>query len=217
MSDNPADSRLLLASGSPRRAELLAQIAVPFTQVNPSLPERRNPGESPQDYIQRLAREKAAAGLRASDDADPGLWVLGADTLGLLGERVLEKPRDFDDFQSMMRAMSASEHSVFTAICLRSREKLFERLVETRVRFRHLTPAEIEAYWRTGEPADKAGGYGIQGMGAALVESISGSYSNVVGLPLEALVPMLELAGLPYWGPYRNRPEKTDTNNEEGA
>ncbi len=86
-----------------------------------------------------------------------------------------------------------------SAICLRNQERQFSGLVETRVRFRHFSHQTIQAYWQTGEPADKAGGYGIQGMGAALVESISGSYTNVVGLPLEALVPMLEQAGISYW------------------
>ncbi|MFC6632607.1 Maf family protein [Microbulbifer taiwanensis] len=199
MSNTSADSRLLLASGSPRRAELLAQIAVPFSQITPSVPEQQQPGESPQDYIRRLAHDKAEAGLRLAGDADTNLWALGADTIVLAGDRVLEKPRDFADFETMMHALSGCEHSVFTALCLRSSERQFERLVETRVRFRHLNNKIIEAYWRTGEPADKAGGYGIQGLGAALVETISGSYSNVVGLPLEALVPMLEHAAIPYW------------------
>ncbi len=199
MPNTPADSRLLLASGSPRRAELLAQIAVPFSQITPSIPEQQKPGESPQDYIQRLAHDKAEAGLQLAGGSDDKLWALGADTLVLGGDRVLEKPRDFADFESMMHQLSGSEHSVLTALCLRSHERQFSRLVETRVRFRHLNSEQIAAYWRTGEPADKAGGYGIQGLGAALVESISGSYSNVVGLPLEALVPMLEHAGIPYW------------------
>ncbi|SHE99951.1 septum formation protein [Microbulbifer donghaiensis] len=199
MPNSFAASRLLLASGSPRRAALLAQIAVPFSQVTPAVPEQRQAGESPQDYIQRLAHDKAEAGLQLTDESNAGLWSLGADTLVLAGDRVLEKPRDFADFESMMRALSGTEHSVLTALCLRSTERQFSRQVETRVRFRHLTTTQIDAYWRTGEPADKAGGYGIQGLGAALVESISGSYSNVVGLPLEALVPMLEHAAIPYW------------------
>ncbi|WP_323845110.1 nucleoside triphosphate pyrophosphatase [Microbulbifer magnicolonia] len=199
MSNFSAASRLLLASGSPRRAQLLAQIAVPFTQITPAVPEQRQAVESPQDYIQRLAHDKAEAGLRMSGESESNLWALGADTLVLAGDRVLEKPRDFAEFEHMMLALSGSEHSVLTALCLRSHERQFSRLVETRVGFRHLTRSQIEAYWRTGEPADKAGGYGIQGLGAALVESISGSYSNVVGLPLEALVPMLEHAAIPYW------------------
>ncbi|AMX02019.1 Maf family protein [Microbulbifer thermotolerans] len=195
----PADSRLVLASASPRRAALLAQIAVPFTAVTPSVPEQQRPDESPQDYIQRLAHDKAAAGLAIAGGPDPAVWALGADTVVLAGDQVLEKPRDFADFEAMMQCLSGAEHSVLTAVCLRSQTRQFNRLVETRVRFRHLNRGQIEAYWHTGEPVDKAGGYGIQGLGAALVASISGSYSNVVGLPLEALVPMLEKAGIPYW------------------
>ena len=125
--------------------------------------------------------------------------MLGADTVVLAGDQLLEKPRDRDDFIAMMRLLSGAEHSVLTAVCLSGSDRSLRQLVETRVRFRPLDSAQIEAYWHTGEPADKAGGYGIQGFGAALVESINGSYSNVVGLPLEALVPMLEQAGIRYW------------------
>ena len=199
MPNSSADSRLLLASGSPRRAELLEQIRVPFTRITPSVPEQQGAAEPPQEYIRRLAQDKAEAGLAMAGDTRDDLWALGADTLVLAGDRVLEKPRHYADFEAMMHALSGGEHSVLTALCLRGDGRQFSQLVETRVRFRHLNNRVIEAYWRTGEPADKAGGYGIQGLGAALVESISGSYSNVVGLPLEALVPMLEKAGIPYW------------------
>ncbi|WP_299941522.1 nucleoside triphosphate pyrophosphatase [uncultured Microbulbifer sp.] len=198
MTNTTTTNHLLLASGSPRRAQLLTQIGVPFSQLTPSVVEQRQRTESPQEYIQRLAHDKAEAGLLAAA-GPPAFWALGVDTVVLAGETVLEKPRDFSDFESMMLALSGAEHSALSAICLRSKERQFSRLVETRVRFRHLARVQIEAYWRTGEPADKAGGYAIQGLGAALVESISGSYSNVVGLPLEALIPMLEHAGIPYW------------------
>ncbi|WP_444889617.1 Maf family protein [Microbulbifer sp. DLAB2-AA] len=198
MTNITSSNRLLLASGSPRRAELLEQIGVVFSQCPSSVPEQKEASETPQEYIQRLAQEKSVAGLLATPE-QAGLWALGADTVVLCGERLLEKPRDFTDFESMMSALSGREHSVLTAICLRSQHRQFSCLVETRVRFRQLSVQSIQDYWHTGEPADKAGGYGIQGMGAALVESISGSYSNVVGLPLEALVPMLEQAGISYW------------------
>ncbi|SDJ66019.1 Maf family protein [Microbulbifer yueqingensis] len=198
MPDTDAHSRLILASGSPRRAQLLAQIGVPHTQVATSVPEVMAAGEAPRDYVLRLACDKAAAGLVAGG-ANPAAWSLGADTVVMVQDSVLEKPRDFADFHRMMIALSGSEHSVLTAICLCSGERRLSRLVETRVRFRRLSDALVESYWRTGEPADKAGGYGIQGLGAALVEDISGSYSNVVGLPLEALVPLLEEAGIGYW------------------
>lgn len=199
MPDSPAANRLLLASASPRRAQLLAQIGVPFTRLTPNLPESRADGESPGDYARRLAREKADACRQLAGAGDPALWVLGADTVVLASERLLEKPADFADFESMMLSLSGTEHSVLTGLCLCGLEQQYSRLVETRVRFRQLSLAQIAAYWQTGEPRDKAGGYGIQGLGAALVESINGSYSNVVGLPLEALVPLLEKVGIPYW------------------
>ncbi|MCW8125192.1 Maf family protein [Microbulbifer halophilus] len=220
MSNTPAPhSRLLLASGSPRRAELLAQLGVPFTSRAPSVPESQGADERARDYVSRLARSKAAAGLELAAGPADGLWALGADTLVLAGTRVLEKPRDFADFESMMHSLSGGEHAVLTAVCLRGDGRQFEQLVETRVRFRHLNRQLIEAYWRTGEPADKAGGYGIQGFGAALVESISGSYSNVVGLPLEALVSMLEKAAIPYWTTQATAlsGDKTALNGDETA
>ncbi|WP_445362335.1 Maf family protein [Microbulbifer sp. ANSA003] len=198
MTTSASENRLLLASGSPRRAELLAQIGVPFSQLSPAVVEQRQPAESPLEYIERLAHDKAVAGFQAAD-SPRGLWSLGADTVVMAGERLLEKPQDFADFESMMLALSGGEHSVFTAVCLRSQDRQFSRVVETRVRFRHLSKVQIADYWSTGEPVDKAGGYGIQGFGAALVEAFSGSYSNVVGLPLEAVVPMLDHAGIPYW------------------
>nr|WP_255775510.1 nucleoside triphosphate pyrophosphatase [Microbulbifer sediminum] len=190
---------MILASGSPRRAQLLAQIGVPFTQAKTAVPESRAAGESPRDYVLRLACEKAAAGFAAQPRTEARAWALGADTVVVCGGEVLEKPADFSDFRRMMATLSAVEHSVLTAICLCHDERRLSRVVESRVRLRPLRDSTVEAYWRTGEPADKAGGYGIQGLGAALVENFSGSYSNVVGLPLEALVPMLEEAGIPYW------------------
>ena len=198
MPNTSVDRQLILASASPRRAQLLAQIGVPFTQCPASVPEVQRSDESPRDYIQRLAQEKAQAARHALPEAG-SQWVLGADTVVLAGDQLLEKPRDRDDFIAMMRLLSGAEHSVLTAVCLSGSDRSLRQLVETRVRFRPLDSAQIEAYWHTGEPADKAGGYGIQGFGAALVESINGSYSNVVGLPLEALVPMLEQAGIRYW------------------
>nr|WP_305121392.1 nucleoside triphosphate pyrophosphatase [Microbulbifer elongatus] len=187
-----------MASGSPRRAELLMQIGVPFSSAATAVEEIRQTDESGRDYVLRLAQEKSRAGLALVGD-DTTVWSLGADTLGLVDDEVLEKPRDFTDFARMMRLMSGREHSVLTAICLSGSDQSFSDVVETRVRFRTLDRALIEGYWNTGEPRDKAGGYGIQGMGALLVESIHGSYSNVVGLPLETLAGFLQRAGIPYW------------------
>ncbi|AQQ67007.1 septum formation inhibitor Maf [Microbulbifer agarilyticus] len=192
--------RLLLASGSPRRAELLSQIGVPFFSAATSVEECRRPEESGREYVLRLAQEKARAGLAQSEvEAGAAAWSLGADTLGIVQEEVLEKPRDFTDFRRMMGLMSGAEHAVLTAICLTDGDQSFNAVVETRVRFRELSDRLIEDYWNTGEPRDKAGGYGIQGKGALLVASIQGSYSNVVGLPLETLSGFLERAGIPFW------------------
>lgn len=198
MSESVSRNRLLLASASPRRAQLLMQVGVPFSSAATNVEEVRGIGESPTDYVQRLAEDKARAGLAVAGE-EPGLWVLGADTMGVIDGEILEKPRDFTDFARMMRLLSGREHSVLTAICLCGAGAVHNRLVETRVRFRSLDRRLIESYWETGEPLDKAGGYGIQGMGALLVESISGSYSNVVGLPVETLAPLLEQVGIAYW------------------
>ncbi|HEY8570771.1 Maf family protein [Microbulbifer sp.] len=201
MPDPESTQRLILASASPRRAELLQQIGVPFSVAATSVEERRGVDESPRDYVLRLAQEKSRAGLALAQQhagADAA-WSLGADTIGVVDDQILEKPRDIADFTRMMRLMSGREHSVLTAVCLCGGEGEYSEVVETRVRFRELDRALIEGYWNTGEPQDKAGGYGIQGMGAVLVESIHGSYSNVVGLPLEALVELLERAGIAYW------------------
>lgn len=198
MPDTNSDNRLLLASASPRRAELLVQIGVPFSTAVTAVEETREAGENPQSYVLRLAEAKARAGRNLAGSAE-NQWSLGADTIVLAGDQVLEKPRDFNDYARMMRLLSGAEHRVLTAICLSGAAATFRELAETRVRFRELSRHQIEAYWETGEPADKAGGYGIQGMGALLVASIEGSYSNVVGLPLETLAPLLDRAGIAYW------------------
>lgn len=181
---------------------MLRQIGVPFAVAATSVEERRGIDESPRDYVLRLAREKSRAGfalVRQKGAGKGDVWSLGADTLGVVDDQILEKPCDFTDFTRMMHMMSGREHSVLTALCLSGADGEFSEVVETRVRFRTLDRALIEGYWNTGEPQDKAGGYGIQGMGALLVESISGSYSNVVGLPLETLAGFLERAGIAYW------------------
>ena len=198
MPETNSDNRLLLASASPRRAELLVQIGVPFSTAATAIEETRQPGEDPQSYVLRLAEEKARAG-RALAGRQENLWSLGADTVVVAGGQVLEKPRDFNDYARMMRLLSGAEHRVLTAICLTGAAATYREIAETTVRFRTLDRHQIEAYWETGEPADKAGGYGIQGMGALLVASIEGSYSNVVGLPLETLAPLLARAGIAYW------------------
>ena len=189
---------LYLASGSPRRRELLTQIAVPFlTQIAP-VDENALPDESPIAYVERLARAKAQAGLAAlSDTADA--VVLGADTAVVLDGRILGKPVDRDDALATLNALSGRSHQVLTAVALVSRERLESRVVTSQVSFRVLSQAEIEAYWASGEPQDKAGCYGIQGLAAVFVSQLQGSYSAVVGLPLCETAALLAEFAIPCW------------------
>lgn len=198
MSELPALHSLILASSSPRRAQLLRQIGVSFTPITAPVEEIRWVNEQAQQYVQRLAREKAVAACELIGGSAEQ-WFLGADTLISCGQEVLEKPRDQDDFTAMMQRLSGRAHLVLTAIHLYGKNRSFTELVQTQVQFRSLSARLINAYWQTGEPIDKAGGYAIQGMGALLIKSINGSYSNVVGLPLEALAPILQKANIPYW------------------
>ncbi|MCZ4322006.1 Maf family protein [Pseudomonas anguilliseptica] len=189
---------LYLASGSPRRRELLTQIAVPFlTQIAP-VDENALPDESPIAYVERLARAKAQAGLAAlSDTADA--VVLGADTAVVLDGRILGKPVDRDDALATLNALSGRSHQVLTAVALVSRERLESRVVTSQVTFRALTQVEVEAYWASGEPQDKAGCYGIQGLAAVFVSQLQGSYSAVVGLPLCETAALLAEFAIPCW------------------
>ncbi|WP_049630584.1 nucleoside triphosphate pyrophosphatase [Cellvibrio sp. pealriver] len=191
---------LYLASQSPRRRELLRQIGVRHQVINVSVPEQPAADETAMDYVQRLSREKAAAGY--AQVVRQGLFpapVLGADTLGLLDGIILEKPRDQAHAFHMLRQLSGCTHQVITAITLHSAERQVSRVSITDVTFRELNEAEITAYWQTGEPQDKAGSYAIQGLGAVFVKEIRGSYSNVVGLPLEATYELLQGFSIPWW------------------
>ena len=190
-------SHLYLASGSPRRAELLAQVGVPFSTLSaPDIDETPLAEEKPEDYVCRLARDKACAGRKSLPE--PGV-VLGADTAVVMGCRILGKPDNDPHACAMLAALAGREHRVLSAVCLCCGDEHRVALSDTRVRFRPLDDDRIRAYVATGEGRDKAGGYGIQGLGAALVASLSGSYSGVVGLPLELTLPLLEWAGIPYW------------------
>jgi len=192
--------QLYLASKSPRRREILAQIGVAHHLIDIDVPELRAEGESPEKYVERLAQSKAQAGVQAlrSKGLAPAP-VLGADTICVLDQQTLEKPRDEDHAIGMLLSMAGREHRVLTAICLNDGRREEVACSETRVRFSHFTEAQARTYWQTGEPVDKAGAYGIQGCGAALVEHISGSYSGVVGLPIETLVPLLKLMNVAIW------------------
>ncbi|ELY9423199.1 septum formation inhibitor Maf [Cronobacter dublinensis] len=172
---------LYLASGSPRRQELLGMLGVSFERLVPGVEEQRAEKEAPQDYVTRLARDKACAGVAL---AARDLPVLGADTIVVLDGDVLEKPRDAVHAAEMLRRLSGQTHQVMTAVALADSLRVRERLVITRVTFRALTAKDIAAYVESGEPMDKAGAYGIQGLGGCFVRSIEGSYHAVVGLPL---------------------------------
>jgi septum formation protein len=189
---------LYLASGSPRRRELLAQIGVPHVTLIASIDETALPGEAAIAYVERLAREKALAGL-ASLDTSGAACVLGADTAVVLDGRILGKPVDREDALATLALLSGREHEVLTAVALADASRCEARVVSSRVRFRSITPPEREAYWASGEPADKAGSYAIQGLGAVFVSHVQGSYSAVVGLPLLETAEMLAGFGIPCW------------------
>lgn len=174
--------QLILASASPRRGELLEQLGVVFTCVPADIDETPATAEKPADYVQRMAWEKAHAVATASDMRN--CVVLAADTTVVIDEDVLGKPVDHFDGLGILARLSGRSHSVLTAICVLDEDGKNEDLVETRVEFARLTREMCEAYLATDEPWDKAGAYAIQGLGGAFVRSISGSYSNVVGLPL---------------------------------
>lgn len=172
---------LYLASGSPRRQELLTQLGVTFEKVVPGIEELRRPHEEAQHYVARLAREKAQAGVAL---AAQDLPVLGADTIVILNGEVLEKPRDEAHAAAMLRKLSGNTHQVMTAVALADSQHTLDCLVVTEVTFRTLSDDDIAAYVASGEPLDKAGAYGIQGLGGCFVRKINGSYHAVVGLPL---------------------------------
>lgn len=193
---------LILASASPRRRELLDLIGRPFEVIAPDIDETPRPGERPLAYARRAAAEKAAAvAARLPKRVNARRIVIGCDTIVVLGDRILGKPADADDACRMLRALSARWHRVISGLSV-LREGLkgvwHERTlaVVTRVRFRRLSPEEIVAYVASGEPMDKAGAYAVQGGAAGMVAEISGSYTNVVGLPLAELIELLRWQGL---------------------
>ncbi|QJQ96450.1 MULTISPECIES: nucleoside triphosphate pyrophosphatase [Halomonadaceae] len=185
---------LCLASASPRRRELLASIGVEIEVRAVDIDETPHPDEAPRDYVLRLARDKA----RAVSDATH-LPVLGSDTAVILDGRVLGKPRDRAHASEMLAALSGTTHEVLTGVAVEGPAGLLEVCVVTRVTLRKIVAEEIAAYWETGEPVDKAGGYAIQGLAAIFVERIEGSYSAVVGLPLFETADLLIRQGVPLW------------------
>ena len=189
--------RIILASNSPRRRDLLRQIGLEFTVDPADVDERRLTGESAEVFAVRVALDKAHV---AADRAGEGL-VIAADTIVVLGDAVMGKPQQASDAVRMLTALSGREHQVLTGLAVidATTGKSMTGLARTSVLFRRLSTREIEAYVATGEPLDKAGAYGIQEKGALFVESITGCYYNVVGLPISLLGEMLTNFGIDVW------------------
>jgi len=184
----------ILASQSPRRRELLASIGLKFDVMPSDIPEIHQPGESPEEYVARLSRDKAAAIAAKHADA----WVIAADTTVLLGDELLEKPADANDAKRMLATIAGKTHIVYTGVTLQNAATGWRdtRVAETEVRMLPLDERDIAWYVSTGEPLDKAGAYAAQGIGGVFIDSIHGSYTNVVGLPLALLFQMLRRAGV---------------------
>lgn len=185
--------RLVLASASPRRREILQLLGLEHEVRPPLVEETLRPGVGPMEEARRLAVEKAAAIVAARVDL-----VLAADTLVVLGDEILGKPKDEADGVAMLGKLQGREHEVFTGLALRMGDRVEAGVAVTRVWFRPLDAAECAEYVATGEPLDKAGAYGIQGLGAALVQRIEGEYFNVMGLPVQLLLSLLARHGLRY-------------------
>jgi septum formation protein len=187
-------SRVVLASASPRRRDLLNLIGIAHEVRPANIDETMRPREAPRRYAERLAREKASA----IATRDPDLITIGADTVVVINRKVLGKPADASDAARMLRMLSGREHTVITAVAVSRGRKLRSAVEEVRVKFRRLRDEEIDAYIAMGEPMDKAGAYGIQGYGATIVERIEGDYFAVMGLPLVRLVGLMRDVGVKY-------------------
>ena len=189
--------QIILASQSPRRRELLTQIGITYRVEIADIDETPRATESPFELVQRLALEKAQVVWERSNKALP---VLGADTLGFVGNELLLKPNDFDDAQRILKSLSDRAHDILTAVALCSAQGQTVRLNHSRVWFRAISEAEIAAYWTSGEPQDKAGAYGIQGRAAIFIERLEGSHSGVMGLPLFETAQLLQAHGIQVQG-----------------
>ena len=180
--------QLILASASPRRRELLKSMGVEFSVHKTNTDESRLDNELAEDFVARLARDKAMAARRELS-GQPA--ILAADTIVLQVDRVFGKPQDFEHAKNIWRTLSGTQHQVITAVCLMVEEKMQVRVSVTDVEFGIINEAQMSRYWATGEPLDKAGAYAIQGFASAWVKFIHGSYSNVVGLPLREVNQLL--------------------------
>ena len=184
---------IVLASRSPRRRQLLDQIRIPYRVVDVDVPEVPEPGESAEDFVQRVAQDKARAGAALAGE---GMPVLAADTTVVVDGEILGKPGSDEAATRMLFRLAGRSHTVLSAVALVRDNELACRLSRSEVSFRALDTAEIKAYVASGEPADKAGGYGIQGEAARFISHISGSYSGIMGLPLFETVELLRDAGI---------------------
>ncbi|UCD84604.1 MAG: septum formation inhibitor Maf [Deltaproteobacteria bacterium] len=185
-------SRLILASASPRRKELLKQVGLDFTTIPSKIEERMREGEDFRQYPLRISLEKALSVIEGLPRAN-GCWVIAADTIVVIDSEILGKPKDPEDARSMLEKLSDREHLVITGFSVvNAKSKDYtQRSVESRVKLKKLAPDEIEGYLKTREPFDKAGGYAVQGIGSFMVERVNGSYTNVVGLPMSELIQVL--------------------------
>ena len=198
--------KLILASASPRRSELLTQIGVQFEVQSADIDETPLAGEEASTYVVRMAREKVIACAALVQDAQEFV-IVGADTSVIVDRDILGKPANYYEAKEMLLRLSGREHQVMTSVCVAAYNNGFTsqnpnittRLVTTDVKFRPLGENQIEAYWNSGEPQDKAGAYGIQGFGAVFVDGINGSYSAVVGLPLAETAELLSSVGVSIW------------------
>ena len=189
-----SECRVVLASSSPRRRDLLNLVGIEHEVRPADIDETMRARETPRRHAERLAREKASA----IATRDPNLITIGADTIVVINRKVLGKPADAAHAAAMLRQLSGREHTVVTAVAVSRGKKLRSAVEEVRVKFRRLRDEEIDAYVATGEPMDKAGAYGIQGYGATIVECVNGDYFSVMGLPLARLVGLLRDVGVQY-------------------
>lgn len=192
--------KLYLASQSPRRKQLLTDLGVAFEVLPIEVDESTTALESAEDYVARLGAAKARAGLDVlAGKGESQVLTLGSDTTVVADQDILGKPRDYDDFADMMERLSGRSHRVFTSVALASHDSVDLKVVESRVVFAELEPQAIRAYWDSGEPQDKAGGYSVQGLGAVFIKRIEGSYSAIVGLPLRETAQLLTSRGIKVW------------------
>lgn len=187
--------QVVLASGSPRRAQIMEAIGVPCRVAPQKIDESLRDGESVVNYVERLSREKAESALGEFCQS----VIIGADTVVVLGDLILEKPKDRAAGTEMLSLLSGRRHLVFTGLTVLYSSLVITDVVTTEVSFRDISNEEMELYWKTGEPEDKAGGYGLQGIGGTFVTSIRGSYSGVLGLPVFETERALKKAGIDTW------------------